>query len=122
MPSTIDELCRQLEERGEPYIRNFGDMVTWLYYSDPHSAVEAMDGTLQVTGLTPEQAITATVGPGTCHLEEMDIDGDTASEWMMTREYVFDAVYRCSCGYRFGHTAHNRPSYCPGCGAKVAKK
>lgn len=59
--SAIDELCQKLADRGEPVVRN-SDMVTWLYYSDPHSAVEAMDGTLQVTGLTPEQAVMATIG------------------------------------------------------------
>lgn len=54
-------LCKMLEERGEDYTRNdFG--ITWSYYSDPHTATESMDGTLIVTGLTPEQAIAATLG------------------------------------------------------------
>ena len=116
--TAIDELCQKLADRGEPVVRN-SDMVTWLYYSDPHSAVEAMDGTLQVTGLTPEQAVAATLGPATCHLEEIEKDCDTASEYMLDREWCFDAVYRCSCGCRFGHVAHNRPRFCPNCGAKA---
>ena len=59
------------------------------------------------------------IGCGTCHLEEIEKDCDTASEYMLDREWCFDAVYRCSCGCRFGHMAHNRPRFCPNCGAKV---
>ena len=77
---------------------------------------------IKVVGLTdPEQAIAATLGTGTCHLEEIDKDCDTASEYMLNREWCFDAVYRCSCGCRFGHAAHDRPRYCPNCGARVVE-
>ena len=55
----------------------------------------------------------------TCHLEEVDKDCGTASEYMIDREWCFDAVYRCSCGYRFGHVAHDRPNFCPNCGCRV---
>lgn len=55
----------------------------------------------------------------TCHLEEVDKGCDTASEYMIDREWCFDAVYRCSCGYRFGHVAHDRPNFCPNCGCRV---
>lgn len=55
------ELCKLLEERGEDYTRN-DSSITWGYYNDPHTATESMDGTLIVTGLTPEQAIAATLG------------------------------------------------------------
>lgn len=59
--TATDELRRLLDERGEDYTRNdFG--ITWSYYSDPHTATESMDGTLIVTGLTPEHAIAATLG------------------------------------------------------------
>ena len=52
-------------------------------------------------------------------LREIDIDPECASEWMVDRYAVFDAVYRCECGETFGHVAKNRPKYCPACGAKV---
>ena len=55
------ELCKLLDECGEHYVHD-GCCVTWSYYSDPHTATESMDGTLIVTGLTPEQAIAATLG------------------------------------------------------------
>lgn len=59
--SEIDGLKALLDERGEPYVVNdFG--VTWQYHSDPHTATESMDGTLIVTGLTPQQAVDATLG------------------------------------------------------------
>lgn len=69
--------------------------------------------------ITPEQVIAATLGAGTCELEEVEKDCDTASEYMLDREWCFDAVYKCSCGCRFGHVAHDRPHYCPNCGRKV---
>ena len=71
-----------------------------------------------ISDLTPEQAIAATLGVETCHLEEIDKECDTASEYMINREWCFDAVYRCSCGCRFGHAAHDRPRYCPNCGRR----
>lgn len=59
--SATDELRRMLDERGVEYVPNmFG--ITWGYYSDAHTAAESMEGTLIVTGLTPEQAIAATLG------------------------------------------------------------
>lgn len=61
-------------------------------------------------------------GRGECRLEEIEKDCDTASEYMLDREFCFDAVYRCSCGCRFGHVAHERPNFCPNCGAKVVSQ
>lgn len=60
--TSTDELCRLLDEREESYIRHSDGMVTWRYYTDPHSAIETLDGTMQVTGITPAQAIAATLG------------------------------------------------------------
>lgn len=64
------------------------------------------------------------VGNGTCELTEIDIDNDTASEWMLDRFFVFDKVYKCSCGRTFGHVAEDRPEHCPHCGgnAKVVER
>lgn len=61
----------------------------------------------------------AALEAGACHLEEVDKDCDSASEYMIEREWCFDAVYRCSCGCRFGHVAHDRPKFCPNCGRRV---
>lgn len=60
-----EELRRLLDKRGISHIDNeFG--TTWLYYTNPHTADESLDGTLIVTGLTAKQAIEATLGRETC--------------------------------------------------------
>lgn len=59
--TATERLREMLDERGEGhYDDRYG--TTWSYYTDPHTAEESMDGTLIVTGLTPEQAIAATLG------------------------------------------------------------
>ena len=61
MSNGVKRLVELLDERNEHYVVN--DLgVTWSYYSDPHTATESMDGTLIVTGLTPEQVVEATLG------------------------------------------------------------
>ena len=77
--TATERLRKLLEERGEDYTRNdFG--ITWSYYTDPHTATESMDGTLIVTGLTPEQAIAATLGT--------EINGDTSDGY-----HTFNELY-----------------------------
>ena len=57
------ELREGLKERGESWHKwPDEDSTTWQAYSNPHTATESMDGTLIVTGLTPAQAIAATLG------------------------------------------------------------
>lgn len=61
--TATDELRRMLDEHGESWHKwPDEDSTTWQAYSDPHTATESMDGTLIVTGLTPAQAIAATLG------------------------------------------------------------
>lgn len=72
--------------------------------------------------MTPEQAIAATLGAGTCKVDVLntgDCAGYECSEYIM----------HCNgCGHEFGHVLYNedgdawmskKPSYCPNCGAKV---
>lgn len=97
--TAIDELCRLLDERGEPYIRHSDDMVTWRYYTDPHSAIETLDGTLQVTGLIPEQAIAATLGAGACHeVEDEDTGFIVCSECGAVHDENYTSYYCWCCG------------------------
>ena len=93
--SEIDGLKALLDGRGEPYVVNdFG--VTWQYHSDPHTATESMDGTLIVTGLTPEQAVDATLGRGECHVAPFGTCSECGAQ--------LDGIYE---------------RYCPNCGRKV---
>lgn len=60
---------------------------------------------------TPEQAIDATLGPGTCHAV---FEVDAMSEDERVGEYV------CSeCGETFNDGHGEFPHYCPGCGRVV---
>ena len=127
--TVTDELRRMLDERGVEW-EDGGEGLTiipaqdgvpraWTVNTWPSG--KDMGDCLWVQNrhpLTPEQAIAATLGQGTCHLKEIDKDCDTASEYMIASEWCFDAVYRCSCGCRFGHISHDRPRYCPNCGAR----
>lgn len=101
---TTELLCKLLEERCEDYTRNdFG--ITWSYYSDPHTATESMDGTLIVTGLTPEQAVAATLGRLKAKAHPYGYEPDTGA---------FDCT-RCECGCINDISA----TYCNDCGGEI---
>lgn len=100
--SATDELREGLRKRGESWHKwPDEDSTTWQAYSDPHTATESMDGTLIVTGLTPAQAIAATLGAWTCH-EVLGFDG---TAWICSE-----------CGE---HIGPRRWNYCPNCGRRI---
>lgn len=126
--TSTEELRRLLDERGVEYegetIEDGWTFTRWHGFDDTGwmAASDELCGLLDLRGrylFTPEQAVEATLGRGECTLEEVDIDGMSASEYMKVREWCFDSVYRCSCGCLFGYVAHNRPNFCPNCGGKV---
>ena len=116
--TATDELRRLLDERGVEWRKAphysgesqdnetifEGNGIEW--YTNDH-----MNGRLGLRALryevTPEQAIEATLGRGTCH------------------EEIIDHHWRgcCSCGYiwefMYGIGKCERPHYCPNCGRKV---
>ena len=63
-------------------------------------AIEALDGTICVSHLTPGQAIAATLGAGTCR--DIALEG----EW-----------FKCSECRTVNRLIH--PNYCPNCGRNV---
>lgn len=96
--TATDELRRMLDERGVEW---HGDIATYWRDAD---AVESLfaDNALDVSlyAVSPEQAIEATLGRGTCH--DVAIEG----EW-----------FECSeCG-TVKQLIH--PHYCPKCGRRV---
>lgn len=112
--TATERLCELLDERGEAYFENdFG--VTWRYYTDPHTACESMDGTLQITGVTPEQAIEATLG----RPKVKKVRG-------MTYDHAGGEVYflACSgCGEWIDGDLNcigefDGPNFCPNCGGE----
>lgn len=89
---------------------------TLLNGAKPHTG-EVLDGTGRLEAVihvcTPEQAITATLGVGTCHMELTELRGPAYTD-----------VYLCSeCGEEvmvgtvMGES--ERPKWCPWCGRKV---
>ena len=124
MTSATDGLRRMLDERGVEHF-DATECTLWGYEQTSDStgcyrcaADEVGEGfmTLRMHHITPEQAVAATLGPGTCH-----DDGDPSD-------------FCCSeCGVRMftntsdtytmiaadEHTIIKHPSYCPNCGRKV---
>lgn len=115
--TSTERLRAMLDERGESYVENdFG--ITWSYYSDPHTATESMDGTLIVTGLTPKQAIAATLGAGTCH-DTGDPSDFCCSECGVRMFTDTNETYTMIASD--GRTIIKRPNYCPNCGKRVVE-
>ena len=101
--SATEELRRMLDERGVEW---HGDIAT--YWGDA-DAVESLfaDNALDVSlyAISPEQAVEATLGRGTCRLE---------------REPDSDRLWWCSnCRSYHEHVSEFPWEYCPRCGAKV---
>ena len=121
--TATDELRRLLDERGVeweacrvPTLRS--ELAATFWYDrdgNPRSAVEGADdvpdGMLSVqANLTPEQAIEATLGRGTCHSDN-------------NPPLLYDdpfRVFRCSeCHHKVDLRRNPKPNYCPNCGRKV---
>lgn len=109
MTSATDELRRMLDERGVEWGGEFYESCTfWNDETNLAVASEDIDGKLWVSqSVTPEQAIEATLGRGTCK----DVG-----------RYCFS----CSeCGWVANEPHHVLggfwPNYCPNCGRKVVE-
>ena len=120
--TATDELRRLLDERGVEHYDGT-ELTLWDYEQTSEStgcyrcsADEIRDGfvNLWMHHLTPEQAIDATLGRGTCEVIGFDdgYDEGLDGEWFA----LAPATWFLSCD----HEAHGRrPSYCPVCGRKV---
>ena len=122
--TATDELRRLLDERGVEW-QDTGKRLTvgngvripiQTEYEQScggrwSTVTEALSGTLNVNNLTPEQAIYATLGRGTCQIE-------TTESWLPAERY-----HRCKhCGAFFAvldASGDIPPCVCPNCGAKV---
>lgn len=121
--SATDELRRLLDERG---VEHFDGTETTLWGYEPTSestgvyrfaADETSGGRMQVRmfNLTPEQAVEATLGRGTCEILGYDDGYDEGVDGEMY-QYV-DPRYFLSCEHEaYGSVV---PKYCPECGRKV---
>lgn len=132
------ELREKLTERGMKWVayekelslalKDFHDTrwdasgVRWSYLEINGKATLSPVGRVEIE-LTPDQAIAATLGSGTCELK-----------WTLQGETQTQEFWRCecgNCGYWFGAEDRSTfpfkmtidkvdvPNYCPNCGAKV---
>lgn len=118
--SATDELRRLLDERGVEY------RVSATGYSidiGPSMTAYAnrTDTTLDVSlrGFTPEQAIDATLGQGTCRDVCAGISEFTCSSCGFNCDLAsWISMFDGDEG-RHRHHHHGTPNYCPNCGRKV---
>ena len=104
--SATDELRRLLDERGAEWAE-YGDGYTLLRHGGREYTVQPnVCNRLIVTNLTPEQAIAATLGQGTCHVKAAKKIGDSFG-------------FSLSCGHSMVNPFNDHPDYCPWCGRKV---
>ena len=125
-PTATETLRRLLDERGVEWEKG---LPTETIVREPIDTlyVERPDGMMHVyfrSYLTPEQAIDATLGRGTCQVDVLNT-GDCAG--YECSEYI---MHCNACGHEFGHVLYNEdgdvwmsepPNYCPNCGRRVVE-
>lgn len=115
--TATDELRRLLDECGvewsEPNTMFRDSQTIWDAGAVTWIAIECRSPRLRVESstnhLTPEQAIAATLGSGTCKWKPADFI--TEGDWWNTE-----------CGESFTWEPYGVPNYCPNCGAKVVEQ
>ena len=103
--TATERLRALLDERGVEHVdaEDGHTQHTWWSDGDHEIAASNSGERLAVYNLTPEQAVAATLGPGTC--EDMS-GGDPC-------------VFVCSrCDAMFDHPEDERVRYCPNCGRR----
>lgn len=112
------ELREKLTERGIEYTTNDHMGVCETSWNG-FTAMQLTPSAKLIMTVTPEQAIAATVGNGTCEMECEDNIEDMCGE-----HYVYFIGWTCSeCGNQMTSMYESdRPKFCPECGAKVVKR
>lgn len=113
--SATDELRRLLDECGVPW-KDYGyENHTWWgeWHAENRASVNGLYVKVEAV-ITPEQAIDATLGRGTCHFEQIP-------------EALYDDIECSECGVALwgfqmdiaGEGCPTKPRYCPNCGRRV---
>ena len=117
--TATDELRRLLDERGVEYTFDNGYREFFWDIGETGTVRASAIGTnglvqMIVTGITPEQAIEATLGRGECRFVTV-VDQDPS------RRHRGNIAECDCCGYRcaIGFIQDERFRFCPNCGRKV---
>ena len=121
--TAIERLCQLLDERGADYMTSVGattgsmepyQRVTVYENGILKAIIESCGGNDEAVYLqariTPEQAVEATLGRGTCKVEG-SVDYGEFGCWQ----------YELSCGCRILWPDNEPPRFCPECGRQVAE-
>lgn len=118
--TATDELRRLLDERGVEY-----KIVPASFYTRESIMVGDTEilfndrGEVAVHGITPEQAVEATLGRGECKSVCNSVTEFTCSECGFNCDLTsWISLFDGDDG-RHRHHHHGMPSYCPNCGRKV---
>ena len=108
--TATEELRRLLDKRGVEYSREGCE----TFFKNIHIwAINNKKLCISISGLTPEQAIEATLGRGECEIE-------TTENWIPAERY-----HRCKhCGAFFAvmnASGDIQPCVCPNCGKAVKR-
>lgn len=119
MTSATERLRALLTERGVEWMPIAWNPKRETFYHTPDGvgfcADEYTDGVRIYTDatITPEQAVAATLGPGTCEVEGSTLHeyegGYAGSEW----------EHELSCGHTVWWGSGDAPEWCPWCGKRV---
>ena len=111
--TATDELRRMLDERGAKYSYEYVTEGTlFVVTRDVRTYyILAREKGFEIWSdwLTPEQAISATLGAGTCQLKP----------WEMERDTGFYDCMECACGYVADVADWAEWRYCPNCGRNM---
>lgn len=124
MTSATEDLRRLLDERGVEWDYGITGATTTRFSANgvDLTFTPMRDGLVCSTILTHEQAIAATLGPGTCKPREV------RGRFSRTQERV---TYYCECGHELGgymtaelpfphrYNEDRLPNFCPNCGRRV---
>ena len=126
MSSETDELRRLLDERGVEYMLDQRYHELFWDFGESGKARASAIGTkglvqMIVTGITPEEAIAATLGPGTCQADETDTWECVCDGIGHYGERMTVHVMECSeCGHTYEHV-NGSYEYCPHCGRHIVE-
>ena len=134
--SAIGKMKAELTRLGVEYdftdrlreVPSYQSVTWWFNTADKARFFEYHDGSTRLTvhsskcGVTPEQAITATLGPWTCQADETDTWECVCDEIGRYGKRLTVHVMECSeCGRTYEHV-NGGYEHCPHCGRRIVKE